>query len=230
MNSNSRVLTQSNATFMSRVYFWMMLGLAISGAVAFGVTSSEALTAKILGNSFIVIALIILQLGAVITISAFINKISATATTLLYLGYAALSGVTFGIVLLAFTKQSVAQAFFITSFAFIGLSSFGYITKRDLGPLGTFCMTGLFGLIGFMLVGLIFPSIMSNAVTMTMNAAAIIIFAGLTAWDTQKIKNFNVGFAEPEVVRKATISGALMLYLDFINLFISILNIFGDRR
>lgn len=229
MNS-SRVIAQSNASFMSRVYFWMMLGLAISGAVAYGVTSSPTILAKLVNNSFLVIGLIVLQFVAVVVISTAINKMSATTTTFIYLLYSALSGVTFGLVALAFTKQSIAQAFFITSFAFIGLSSFGYITKRDLGPLGTFCITGLFGLIGFMIVAMIFPSILSNTMMLTMNALGVLIFAGLTAYDTQRIKNFNVGMASPEMVRKATISGALSLYLDFINLFISLLNLFGDRR
>jgi FtsH-binding integral membrane protein len=155
---------------------------------------------------------------------------SALLTTVIYLGYAALSGITFSVIFIAFTKESIYQAFFITAFAFTGLSVFGFITKRDLGPLGSFCMTGLFGLIGFILITFLFPSILTNAVSMTIDVLAILIFSGLTAYDTQKIKNFNVANGTEDVVKKAAISGALMLYLDFINLFLSILRLFGDRR
>lgn len=227
---SSRELSQSNAMFMSRVYFWMMLGLLLSGVVAYEVASTPALVTKIFSHSLVWIGLIVVQFAAVISLSALINRMSAVLTTLIYLGYAALSGVTFSIIFLVFTSQSISEAFFITAFAFIGLSLFGFITKRDLGPLGSFCMTGLFGLIGFIFVTFLFPSILTNAVSLTINALTILIFSGLTAYDTQKIKNFNMIGGDPEMVKKAAISGALMLYLDFINLFLSILRLFGDRR
>lgn len=227
---SSQELARSNAHFMSRVYFWMMLGLAISGLIAYEVANTPALISRIYSNSFLWIGLIVLQFGAVIALSAFINKMSAAVTTFVYLTYAALSGVTFSVILLAFTQQSITQAFFITAFAFSGLSIFGFVTKRDLGPVGSFCMTGLFGLIGFIIVTMLFPSILTNAVAMTINVLTILIFSGLTAYDTQKIKNFNVSDGAPELAQKAAISGALMLYLDFINLFLSILRLFGDRR
>lgn len=227
---SSRELTKTNSAFMSRVYFWMMLGLVISGSVAYGIANSPNLVSAIFSNSILWIGLIILQLAAVIVLSALINKMNFFLTATLYLGYAALSGVTFSTIFLVFTSQSITEAFFITAFAFIGLSLFGFVTKRDLGPLGTFCMTGLFGLIGFILVTLIFPSILTNAVSMTINVLAILIFSGLTAYDTQRIKNMNVNYGENGMVQKAAISGALMLYLDFINLFLNILQLFGDRR
>lgn len=227
---STQELSQSNATFMSRVYFWMMLGLALSGAVAYIVGNSPALITPIYSNSFLWIGLIILQLAAVVCLSALINKMSLALTISLYLAYSVLSGITFSVIFLVFTQASIAQAFFIAAFAFVGLSLYGFYTKRDLGPLGTFCMTGLFGLIGFIIVTLIFPSILTNAVSMTINVLTILIFSGLTAYDTQKIKNYNVSYGAPEMVKKAAISGALMLYLDFINLFLSILRLFGDRR
>ena len=231
MRSSSLVtVSQSNATFMSRVYFWMMLALGISGGIAFAVGSSPALLSAIFSNSFIWIGLIVLQFGAVIALSALINKLSATLTVLIYLGYAALTGVTFSVVLMAFTRESVAQAFFVSASAFVGLSAYGVMTKRDLGPLGSFCMTGLFGLIGFMLITWLFPSIQTTAVSMTISVLGIMIFAGLTAYDTQMIKSFNPGGASSDVVRKAAISGALRLYLDFINLFLMVLRLFGNRR
>lgn len=226
----SRELARSNAAFMSRVYFWMMLGLIVSGGVAYSVASSPTLTTYIFSHSILWIGLIIVQLGAVVALSALINKMSANLSAALYLGYAALSGVTFSAILLAFTQQSIAEAFFITAFAFTGLSVYGMVTKRDLGPIGTFCMTGLFGLIGFIFVTMLFPSILTNAVSMTIDTITILIFSGLTAYDTQKLKNFNSMGSTAEMAQKMAINGALMLYLDFINLFLSILRLFGDRR
>jgi len=221
----------TNATFMSKVYFWMTMGLALSGLVAYGVLGSTEAMRFLLGNKIMFFGLIIAQFGAVIGLSMFINRMSALLTTAVYLGYAVLSGITFSVICLAFTSASIAQAFFVTAFAFVGLSIFGYVTKRDLGPIGSFCMIGLFGMIGLILVGFIFPSIMTNAMTMTINACGVIIFAGLTAYDTQKIKSYNVDVAgNPEMAKKMAISGALMLYLDFINLFLSILQLTGDRR
>ncbi|VVC76281.1 Inner membrane protein YbhL [Aquicella siphonis] len=220
----------ANAGFMSRVYFWMMLGLMLSGIVAYEVAGSKEFLTVLLGSRALWFGLILVQFGAVIAISAFVSRMSAVMTTAVYLGYAILSGVTFSVILLAFTAESISQAFFITSFAFIGLSLFGYLTKRDLGPVGSFCMTGLFGVIGLILAGLIFPSIMTDAVQMTINVCGIIIFSGLTAYDTQKIKNFNSAVQGSEMARKQVIVGALTLYLDFINLFLSILRLTGGRR
>lgn len=225
---SSRSLSQSNATFMSRVYFWMMLGLVISGGVAYQMANTPTLIAKLYSNTFLWIGLIVLQFAAVIALSAWINRMSMMLTTSLYLAYAALTGVTFSVVFIAFTSQSITQTFFITAFAFTGLSLFGMLTKRDLGPLGSFCMIGLFGLIGFILVAMLFPSIRTNAVSMTINTLGILIFAGLTAYDTQRIKSFNYGSAE--LAQKGAISGALMLYLDFINLFLNLLQLVGDRK
>ena len=227
---SSQAIAQSNATFMSRVYFWMMLGLIISGGLAYTIGNSPALLATLYSNRILWIGLIVLQLGAVVGLSAFINKVNLALTVLLYIAYAALTGVTFSVIFLTFTQQSIAEVFFITSLAFIGLSTFGFATQRDLGPLGSFCMTGLFGLIGFILITLLFPSIMTNAVSMTINTLAILIFAGLTAYDTQRIKSFNPGLGAPELAQKAAISGALMLYLDFINLFLNLLQLVGDRK
>jgi len=230
MNSTSRVLAQSNATFMSRVYFWMMLGLAISGMVAFEVSNSPALVNKFILNPALFIGCIVAQFALVLLLAAAINRLSTFIATVSYLTYSVLSGITFAGIFLRYTQQSIAQAFFITAFAFVGLSAFGYVTKRDLGPLGTFAMIGLFGMIAVIFAGILFPSIMSNALQMTINAVGVIVFAGLTAYDTQRIKNYNVTIGSPDLARKGAILGALMLYLDFINLFINLLNLFGDRR
>lgn len=223
-------LTYSNATFMSRVYFWMMMGLVITGLVAYEVASTPDVVNYLFSRSYLVIGLIILQLGAVVALSAAINRMSTMLAASIYILYTALTGLTFSAIFLVYTAESISQVFFITAFAFTGLSVFGFVTKRDLGPLGSFCMTGLFGLIGFILVGMLFPSIMTNAVSLTINTLGILIFAGLTAYDTQKIKSYNSPDASADELRKRSIHGALTLYLDFINLFLNLLRLFGQRR
>ena len=228
--SRQRASALPNATFMSRVYFWMMLGLLITGVVAYEAANTPSVVNYLFTHTYIMIGLIILQLGAVIVLSAAINRMSIALATTVYASYTALTGLTFSSIFLVYTAQSIAQVFFITAFAFTGLSLFGYATKRDLGPLGSFCMTGLFGLIGFMLVVMFFPSLQTTAVSLTINTLGILIFAGLTAFDTQKIKQFNTPNASAEELRKRTILGALTLYLDFINLFLNLLRLFGERR
>lgn len=220
----------TNASFMSRVYMWMMLGLVLSGGVAYSVASDPARVIDLIRNPLLFYGLIILQFGAVIALSAFINRMSVMFAASLYLGYAILTGITFSTIFLVYSLPSISQAFFITAFSFAGLSVFGFVTQRDLSPIGSFCMMGLFGLIGLMLVTMIFPSTQTYGVMMTINVAAIFIFAGLTAYDTQKLKNFNSAIASPEQAKRETIRGALMLYLDFINLFLAILRLTGDRR
>lgn len=226
--NNSEVMSRSNADFMSRVYLWMTVGLLVSGAVAFHVASTPSLLATIIGNQWLFIGIVILQLVAVVMLSMRATSMSLPLTTTIYLGYSVLSGLTLSVIFAAFTMSSIAQALFITSFAFGGLSIFGYVTKRDLGPIGSFCTIGLFGLIGFYLITMFFPSLMTESVSKATSVIGIMIFAGLTAYDTQKIKSFNS--ADPVENRKQAIRGALVLYLDFINLFISILRLTGDRR
>jgi len=220
----------SNANFMSSVYLWMMLGLAVSGIVAYAVGSNPMRVAHVFGNNIMWIGLIVLQFAAVIWLTAKLDTMSISLAISLYLGYAILSGITLSVIFLVFTTNSIYAAFFITAFAFSGLSIFGYFTKMDLGPIGTFCIYGLFGLIGFWLVAMFFPAIMTNAVSMAINVISILVFSGLTAYDTQKIKNYNPMSASVDLTRKKAIHGALLLYLDFINLFLSILRLTGDRR
>lgn len=225
-----KAITYSNAAFMSRVYLWMTLGLMLTGIVAYQTAITPRLMQFILNHSYAVIGLIILQLGAVIALSAAIDRMSSLLATVIYILYTALTGVTFSTFFLIYTSQSISQVFFLTGFSFASLSVFGYVTKRDLGPIGSFCMIGLFGLIGFILVTLLFPSISTNAVSMTISTLGIMIFAGLTAYDTQRIKSLNDGQASADEIKKRSVHGALTLYLDFINLFLNMLRLFGDRR
>lgn len=237
MNQNSLLsrsaqsIAEENARFMSGVYKWMTLGVLLTGVIAFYVSRSQGLLDIFIHNKFVFIALIIAQFGAVIFLSLMIKRISALAATLVYFLYAGLTGLTFSTIFVVYTQESIQSAFFVTAIGFGGLSAFGYITKRDLGPIGTFCHMGLWGLIGFAIISLFFPSMMGGQTGMIFSLVGVLIFAGLTAYDTQKIKNSNIigneGTAEDH---KETIFGALTLYLDFINLFLMILRLMGNRR
>jgi len=216
---------------MSRVYGWMTAGLCLTGAVAWNVSGNPALVQTIFGNRLLFWALIISQLGAVFALSWFINRIGAFTATIIYVLYAGLTGLTLSSIFLVFTGSSIAEAFAVTAFGFAGLSGFGYVTKRDLGPVGSFCMMGLFGLVGFGLLSILFPALMTEGANFVFSIVGIIVFAGLTAWDTQKIKAMNAPGSEgTEAGRKKAIFGALRLYLDFINLFLSLLRLTGRRR
>jgi FtsH-binding integral membrane protein len=224
-------IATDNAQFMSRVYGWMTAGLCVTGAVSWYVAQDRQLLFTIFGNPLLFWGMFIAQLGAVMVLSGLINKLSVSAATAIYFGYAALTGVTLSSIFVVYTGGSIAQVFGITAFSFAGLSIFGLSTKRDLGPIGSFCVMGLFGLVGFSLVSMLFPSLMTETSNFVMGIVGIIVFAGLTASDTQRIKMMNQpGLAGTDGVRKATIIGALKLYLDFINLFLSLLRILGGRR
>lgn len=226
----SKDSTKVAVSFMNQVYLWMMAGLLLSGVTAFTVASTPQAINTILTNKILFWGIIILQFGAVIWLSARIQAMSVMFAGSLFLAYSILTGLTLSTIFIAFTMSSIASAFFISGFSFLGLSIFGYVTRRDLSAIGTFCMMGLFGLIGIMLIGWIFPSIMSTGLQMTINVMGVLIFAGLTAFDTQKIKNLSTVTMAGEVARKTAIHGALTLYLDFINLFLFILNIMNDRK
>jgi len=224
-------ISLDNARFMSRVYGWMTAGLCLTGAVAWNVAGNPEIVRTIFGNRLLFWALIIVQLGAVFALSGLINKINAATATLIYFFYAAITGLTFSGIFLAYTGSSIAQVFGLTAFSFAGLSAVGLVTKRDLGPVGSFCTMGLFGLVGFGLLSIFFPSLMSGVGSFAYSVVGIIVFAGLTAYDTQKIKNLNApGTEGTEQGRKEAILGALTLYLDFINLFLSLLRLTGRRR
>jgi len=220
-----------NARFMSRVYTWMTGGLCITGIVAWNVSGNPELVQAIFGNRLLFWGLVIAQLGAVAVLAGLINRISALTATLIYFLYAGLTGLTLSGIFLVYTGSSIAEVFAVTAFGFAGLSGVGYVTKRDLGPVGSFCMMGLFGLVGFSLLSMFLPSLMTQGSSFVFSIVGIIVFAGLTAYDTQKIKGMNApGDEGNDAGRKKAIFGALTLYLDFINLFLSLLRLTGRRR
>ena len=223
------VKNEALSNFMSKVYTWMTLGILLSGLIAYFLGSQETfLRAMLSGGLFNVI--IIAQLACVLGFSFLLRRCSVQTAILLYLVYSVLTGVTFSAILYLYTGQSIAQAFIATSGSFLGLSLYGYSTKRDLGPLGTFCIMGLIGMLVVFVLGFFFSSMMGGATQMLLGAVGVLIFSGLTAYDTQRIKLTFSPDAPVDVQGKMVISGALSLYLNFINLFLSFLRLFGGQR
>lgn len=215
--------------YMSKVYMWMTMGILLTGMVAFGVASTPDVLYAIIGNKIIFYGLMIAEVGLVIWLSAGINRMSPMVATAMFLLYAAMNGATLSVFSLVYTQESIQSAFFTTAFAFGGLSAFGYVTKKDLGPVGNFCTMGLFGLFGFAILSIFFPSMMGGVAGQIYGLVGIIVFAGLTAYDTQVIKNM-APVGSGDHVGRAAIMGALKLYLDFINLFLFILRMSGRRK
>ena len=212
--------------YMLRVYNYMASGLALTGAVAYGMTLSETAMQLIFGTPlFWVVALA--PLGFVFYLSSRMNRIQAgTAQTLFWI-FSALMGMSLASIFIVYTGTSIARVFFITAGTFAGMSLYGYTTKRDLTGLGSFMFMGLIGIIIASLVNLF---LQSSGLHFVISVVGVLVFVGLTAYDTQSIKNVYSGTDSDEVQSKKAIMGALRLYLDFINLFIMLLHLFGDRR
>jgi len=235
-NQNGQYFTQGdivareNSAFMTRVYQWMSIGVLITGLIASAIGTNESLLQTIMMNRVLFWVVIIAQFGLVLSISGLINRMSVLTASALFVLYSALTGVTFSVIFAIYTSASIQSAFFTTAIGFGGLTAFGYLTKKDLGPVGSFCMMGLFGMIGYSLLSLFFPAMMGGAAGLAYSLIGLLIFAGLTAYDTQKIKLMGRQTYNEEDKGRATILGALTLYLDFINLFMMILRLSGDRR
>jgi hypothetical protein len=214
-------------TFVTRVYGWMAGGLGLTALVAAISASSPAIMQAVFGTPLLWV-LLIAELGLVIGVSAAINRISAATATMLFLLYAALNGVTLSGIFYVYTTQSLATTFLVTSLTFGGVAAYGAATKRDLTSVGSFMTMGLFGLIIASLVNFWFKSPMVYWLT---TYFGVFIFVGLTAYDAQKIKQIGAAAAlDRESSGRASIIGALRLYLDFINLFLFLLRIFGGGR
>lgn len=216
--------------FVRSVYNWMFVGLALTGVVAYYVSSSEDMLRFIFGNTFLFFGLILVQLALVFSLSGMVNRMSGTTATGLFVLYSALNGLTLSFIFLVYTRSSIASTFFVCAAVFLACSIYGWTTKRDLTSLGGFLMMGL---IGIVLASIVNIFIASSAVSALVTYIGVIVFVGLTAYDTQKLKN--MALTQPAdldgaVVRKGAILGALALYLDFINLFLMLLRIFGQSR
>lgn len=216
--------------YMSKVYMWMTIGILLTGLVAYSFASDPNLVFTVASNKILYWGLFIAQIGLVMWLSAGINKMNSMMATCLFLVYASLTGVTLSVISLVYTSESIASAFFTTAAGFAGLSAYGFFTKRDLGPVGNFCQMGLWGLVGFSILSIFFPSMMGSTASKVYGLVGIVVFAGLTAYDTQVIKSMALTARNSEEQSKGAILGALKLYLDFINLFLFILRFSGDRR
>ncbi|HEX3694051.1 MAG TPA: Bax inhibitor-1/YccA family protein [Polyangia bacterium] len=214
--------------FLGRVYRLMALGLAVTGFVALLVASSPGALQFFVLNRGVFFAVIIAQFLTVLAFSSLVTRVSAGAASAMFFGYAVLSGITFSTIFLIYTGASIASTFFVTAGAFAGLSAYGAITKRNLDGLGSFAMMGLFGLIIASVVNMFLGSPALSWLTTFMG---VLVFTGLTAYDTAKLKNLA---AQTDLSgaagQRVALQGALMLYLDFINLFLMLLRIFGGRR
>jgi len=214
--------------FMTQVFGWMSAGLALTGFVAAFVASTPAVAHMVLQNRLVFYGLIIFQLILVFRLAGVVQStMSAAAAVATFLFYAALNGLTLSVIFLAYTSSSIATAFFVTGGTFGLMTLYGYFTKADLTGLGHMCFMALLGLILASLVNMFFHN---PTVMWITTYAGVLIFIGLTAYDTQKIKEMFRGDEDAEQEEKESISGALALYLDFINLFLSILQIMGRRR
>jgi FtsH-binding integral membrane protein len=216
--------------YVRSVYNWMGVGLALTGFMAYYVSTNESLLRLVFGNPLLLMVLIIAELGLVFAIAGMVNRMSAGTATALFVIYSGLNGVTLSSIFLVYAQASIVSTFFICAATFIACSIYGWTTKKDLTSLGGFMMMGL---IGIFIASLVNIFIQSSSVSMIISYIGVFVFVGLTAYDTQKIKN--MAMTQPAnldgaVVRKGAILGALSLYLDFINLFLMLLSIFGQRR
>ena len=216
--------------FVRSVYNWMFIGLGVTGLVALYVSGNEAVMSLVFGSRLIFFGLIIGELALVFSISGMVNRMGSGTATSLFVLYSALNGVTLSFIFLIYTRSSIVSTFFICSATFLACSIYGWTTKKDLTSIGGFLMMGLMGIIIASLVNMF---IRSSAMSMIVSYIGVIVFVGLTAYDTQKLKN--MALTQPAgldggVIRKGAILGALSLYLDFINLFLMLLRIFGQSR
>ena len=237
--ARATVIDEGLRAYMMRVYNYMAAGVALTGVVAWFTYNAAVITnaagqitgltpfgSAIFGGP-VTLILFLGTLGIVFFISFRISSLQPSTALMLFMGYAALLGLMLSSVFLAYTQTSITRTFFISAASFGALSLYGYTTQRDLSPIGAFLVMGLFGLILAMVVNIFLGS---QGLTFAISVIGVLIFAGLTAWDTQRIKEmYNVNDDGTMVGRKA-VMGALTLYLDFINLFLFLLRFMGDRR
>ncbi len=213
---------------MRKVYVWMSMALVITGLTAWIVAHNASLLQLIYGNSATIWILFAAEIGLVIALSAAIHKLSLPVATLMFIVYSVLNGAVLSSIFLVYTMSSIATVFFITAATFGAMSVFGYVTKKDLSSIGKFLMMALIGLIIATVVNLFMKN---SGLDMIISYAGVLIFVGLTAWDTQKIKQMCLQAPDTgESMQKLALLGALSLYLDFINLFIYLLRILGNRE
>ena len=214
---------------MNKVYGLMSVAMIITGAVAFFVGTNDQLLIAIFGSPLKWVVMFA-PLGVVFMFGAMVNRLSVAAAQAVFWGFSALMGLSISYIFAVYTGFSIAQTFLITAIAFAGLSLYGYTTKRDLSGMGSFLIMGLIGLVVAMIVNIFLGS---PAIMFAISVIGVLIFAGLTAYDTQNIKNTYLQMAnggQAQWLEKAAIMGALSLYLNFLNMFMLLLHLFGNRE
>jgi FtsH-binding integral membrane protein len=212
--------------FLRSVYGWMCAGLAITAVVAYGVLHSPVLLGALLANRFLLLGLIVAQLGLVFFLSARVSTLAPGLAAGLFIAYSALTGVTMSLVLLAYTGESVVTTFVVTAAMFGALALYGTTTTRSLAGIGQFAFMGLIGLIIASLVGLFWQN---DALQFLISVVGVIVFTALTAWDAQRLRQMALSLPDGQTTSYAVV-GALALYLNFINLFLFMLRFMGTRR
>ena len=216
------------ATLMRNVYLWMTLALVITGLTAMVTAKSEALMTFIFTNNWALIALMILQLGLVFYFSARLNRMSFSTATAVFILYSAITGLTFSSIFVVFSMSSIATTFFITAGMFAAMALVGSFTKKDLSGIGKFALMALIGLI---IAGIVNMFLRNAMMDFIVSGIGVLVFAGLTAYDSQKIRQMLQMQSEiNESTQKLALFGSLSLYLDFINIFLYLLRFFGSSR
>lgn len=228
-DSTVRTNVDTASIYMRQVYQWMGAGLALTAICSAFVASSETLFNVLMGNTVSMIIMAVAVIGLPMVISGMISRLSAAAATGLFLLYSALMGVFLSSIFLVYTSTSIFSTFLTTAGTFFAMSVYGTVTKRDLTAMGSFLMMGLFGIIIAMVVNIF---LQSSLMATVISAIGVLIFTGLTAYDTQRIRAFgeDAPLGDAAAMRRGALLGALTLYLDFINLFLMLLRFMGDRR
>jgi len=221
--ANATLVQESRRAFMSRVYGWMFAGLWITGMVALFTVSNESVRNVVINWYF---PLVLAELGLVFVLSMVAPRLSGPVAALMFIGYSVLTGLTLSLLFYRYTSGSIAQAFFMTAGAFGAMSLYGTITKKDLSAWASFLFMGL---VGVLIAGVVNIFMGSDMLGFVIACASVIVFAGLTAYQTQKLREMHAATGYSSTAT-ASIVGALMLYLAFINLFLALLRIFGQRR
>jgi hypothetical protein len=222
-NVNDALIAESRRAFMSRVYGWMFAGLSVTGMVALLTAASPQMVMKIAQFRWL---FFFAQLGLVWFLSSRVHQLSGAVAGGLFLGYSVLTGLTFSVLFYVFTTGSIASVFLMSAGAFGAMSAFATFTKKDLSSWGTFLYMGM---IGIFVASIVQVFVQSSLLNFVLGCAGVLTFAGLTAYDTQKLREMHAE-AGYDSAASLSISGALVLYLDFINLFIALLRLFGSRR
>ncbi|ACZ77314.1 MULTISPECIES: Bax inhibitor-1 family protein [Dickeya] len=230
--SNGSIVQQASTglqTYMAQVYGWMTCGLLLTAFVSWYAANTPAVLQLVFSSKITFYGLVIAQLGLVFVLSGMVHRLSGGVATTLFMLYSALTGLTLSSIFIVYSGESIASTFVITAGMFGAMSLYGYVTKRDLTGLGSMLFMAL---IGILLATLVNFWLKSEGLQLAITYIGVLVFVGLTAYDTQKLKNIGeeLSVDDKDNFRKYSIMGALTLYLDFINLFLMLLRLFGSRR